>query len=158
MAIKSGSIEGLDELIKDFLKFGDKAMEQLKGATNYSTMILYHAAKDKINSRSGNLARALHIIPARISKSTKSIVSGRVELSTASKNKEAAEYGAYVELGHKIMKTKGVYDKGVMVGGKWLGHVEARPFMRPASDENKEIVANIFIKAMDRIIKELGDK
>jgi HK97 gp10 family phage protein len=159
MAIKSGSIEGLDELITDFLTLGDRAMPYLKSATDYSSAILLNSARSKIRSRTGKLAEALRVVPARISKTKKMIVSGQVVLSNEYADRDAMKYGAYVELGHNLYIGKVTYGAGhVQTGGKWIGHVKPHPFMRPAADENKARVENILVVAVERALREIGDK
>lgn len=150
MAIYSTTVEGLEKLIKDFDRLGDAAIPYLENGINYSSRVLYRAVLSKIHNRTGELAKAVYVTPPRVSKSTKKIISGRVGV----KKTATCDYGAYVELGHEISRTKRTKEDH-QYGTNTLGRVAGHPFLRPAADENKETVAIVLTNAMERAIREV---
>ena len=160
MAIRSGEIEGMDELIKEFNKFGETAMPYLLSATKYATRIVWDAARANViknkSVKSGVLLGSLKINEAKISKHNRMIVTGTVGLGNetdyVSENGKKGNYAVQVELGH--------VQRARLVGGgsEFIGIVGEKPFMRPAADENKERVVNVIINGLNKAIGELGDK
>ncbi len=143
MAIKSAGIEGLDELIRATARVAAQALPALKGASNTAGGLVLTAAKAKAGmmTRTGTLQRSLKLVSAKI-KGESPITFSKVTFS-----KDAA-YAVPLELGHRIMTVK----------GKKVGTVEARPFLRPAADENRDRVAEILIAEMNKQLDKWGDK
>lgn len=143
MAIGSGEIEGLDELINDLLKFGDKVMPRLRDATQDANELL---RKNVLNESmvfkhpTGKHIGRIGIRKAKVSKK-KMLVTADVNI----KDVTGDNYLQHVELGHNLKRK-----------GKWVGYVKPTPFMRPAADKSKQAVENILVAAMDKALKELS--
>jgi HK97 gp10 family phage protein len=145
MAIYSKDIVGLDELIKDLQGFGEKAIQLLKPAADEAGEIVLTKAKAKVNvsdeiAKHAHLREVLKLVKSRVKK-------GECKYSNKITFPKSAAYAVPLELGHRLVRN-----------GKKIGTVKEKPFLRPAADESREKVENIFINAMDRALKELGDK
>lgn len=121
-------IEGLDEVVKLLEDMGDAAINVLDDAAKGGAEIVLAEAKRRVPVDTGRLRDSLILKKSKI-KNAK--VRG---VYTVSK-KRGVEYFAPVELGTSKMK--------------------ARPFLRPAVDENKREIAkainNEVLKAIGRI-------
>ncbi len=142
MAIRSASIEGLDELIRATQRLSEQAMPALKVASNKAGVVVLNSAKAKasVMTRTGTLQRSLKLVKARTKGGTP------ITFSKVTFGKDAA-YAVPLELGHDIRR-----------GGRKVGDVGARPFLRPAADESRNQVAEILIAAMNAELDKWGDK
>lgn len=140
MAINNTSIEGLDAFIKDLLKFGDSAMPYMKKASDEAGSIIWSKAVRKVPINLGLLQVSLKRTKSRL-KPGKYYVDSKISID------KGAAYGVPVELGHNIV-----------INGRIVGAIQARPFMRPAADESKDEIIRIMTDAMNKALAELGDK
>jgi len=142
-------VEGLDRLIRDFDKLGDKAMPYLESAIRYSVGQIAADARAKINDLDdihngylpGNLRRSLVFDMGKYKVSNPYTATGTVMIDG-----DKAPYGTAVELGHGYRRG----DKSRLT--------PPHPFLRPAADKNKARVAKIMVNAMERALRELKDK
>jgi HK97 gp10 family phage protein len=149
MAIRSGEIEGLDKLIEDLLKFGDKAMPYLQAATEEADAVVYSRVKanvKKFKNPTGQIEKSIKIRKAKISKKDPYLVTGDVHIDKGATTPEGAWYASQVELGHNIKRN-----------GDWVGAVKEHPFLRPAADESREQVADILVSAINKAFEELRE-
>lgn len=143
-------VEGLDKLIRDFDKLGERAMPYLESAIRYSVGQIAADARANINDLNdvhngyppGNLRRSLVYDMSKYKTGNPYTATGTVAIDG-----EKAPYGTAVELGHG-------YRKGERNSRKTPPH----PFLRPAADKNKARVAKIMVNAMERALRELKDK
>ena len=143
-------VEGLNKLIKDFDKLGDKAMPYLESAIRYSAGQIAVDAKAKINDLDdvhngyppGNLRRSLAYNMSKYKTGNPYTATGTVVVDG-----DKAPYGTAVELGHGYRK-----------GERFERITPPHPFLRPAADKNKARVAKIMVNAMERALRELKDK
>lgn len=133
------TIEGLNELIDAFVKLGDDALPYLKDAANEAGNVVLAKAKAKAPVLTGTTKAKLKLIKAKPTQKKPYRIIAKI-----SAGKGSAPIGP-LELGHKLV-----------LNGKTVGAVEARPFLRPAADESKETVANILTKAMEKAIENMG--
>ena len=138
MAIRSGEIDGLDELMEAFAKLGDDAMPYLKEAADKAGEVVLAKTKAKAPVLSGKLRDSLKLGKMTLKKGKYTIYS-RVTFS------KGAAYGVPLELGHRLMRA-----------GKQTGTVKEKPFMRPAADESKNEVVDIITAAMNKALDEMG--
>ena len=77
MSIKSGGIEGLDELIKAFTKLGDEAMVKLEPASIEGAEKVLHKAKQKLEPhyKTGDAFHSLKVVKPSKKKGTYKIFS-----------------------------------------------------------------------------------
>jgi hypothetical protein len=138
MAIRSFEIEGLDELLRDLAAFTDDAMPALNDASATAAGIVLARAQSLVPVLTGNLLlrlkRAKHPLKRGDTVTFSSVTFGK-----------GAAYGVPLELGHRIV-----------IRGRRLGKVEARPFLRPAADESRPLVEDLLIAAMNRELDRLG--
>jgi len=100
------------------------AAETLERAALAGAEIVREDASRRAPRQTGKLARS---IVAEVASKSRNEVSVHVGPS------EDAFYGMFVEFGHAIKKSR---------KGSVLGHVPAKPFLRPAFDENEDRVKN----------------
>ena len=121
-------VDGLEELVKVFEKMPEVAQEALDSASKEAANVVLQSAKRNCPVKSGKLRDSLDIKAEKTSKPTK--------------------------------RSYQVYSKGVSQGGvRYAFAVEAgtskapaKPFLRPALDENKE---NIKKTISEKIIEEI---
>lgn len=139
MAIRSKSVEGLDELIKAFNDLGDEALPYLmEGATEGGGVVL-SKVKSKVPIDSGELKKNLKLTKAKAGKKNKYNVFSKVTFTPKVK------YGIYVELGHKIV-----------LNGNVVGTAKSQPFLRPGADESKDAVVDAIARALNKAIDKMG--
>lgn len=141
MAIYSQSIEGLDELLKDFERIGDDALPYLKTAADAAGALVLERTRAEAPARTGNLKRNLKLTKAKKSAKYKYNVFSTVSF------KSEGYYGVFVELGHKVVRDK-----------KTVGVVTEKPFMRPAADKSRDDVFLIIQNALNKALDELGGR
>lgn len=133
-------IEGLDELIRDLAAFGDEALKEIEKEQEEAGDILLKKAQEKVPVDTGRLKKSLY--------TKKQKAKPYVLTSVLTWHNDVREYAAPVELGHRL----------VFFGKKTGKMVEARPFLRPATDESREKVFNTLISGMDKALKRFGEK
>ncbi len=142
MAIKSGSVEGLEELIRATQTIAGQAMPGLNIASRNAAGIVLASAKAKVHKLTGTLEMTL--VVRKMATQKKPLRSGyKVTLG------KGGAYGIPLELGHAIR---------CVINGKKLGQVSAKPFLRPAADESKASVQDMLIEAMNKELDKWGDK
>ena len=140
MAIKSASIEGLDELIEAFMKLPEDAMQYVKDGSNEAGNVVLAKAQAKVPVKTGNLKGKLKLGKAKKSSKNPYQVFSKV---TAGKG---AAYMTPLELGHHL----------VFMGHDTDTDIEPRPFLRPAADESKDEVASIIAESLNKALDEMG--
>jgi HK97 gp10 family phage protein len=149
MAIYSADVEGLDELIRDFQKLPRDAINHVTKASNEAAQIIAADAIAKAPKDTGILAKMIRIGKVSIRLAAKGYVRARVYIQhSGTKNKSGASHGTPLELGHKM----------VLWGKRTGDRVEAKPFMRPAADENKQRIRDLQIRALNNALDEFGRK
>ncbi len=143
-------IEGLNELKKKLDELAPKMEKKIVGqALRQGTNVIRDSARSKVNSISGNLKKSIKTVGV---KGKKPLVS---EMNVRVRGKDAF-YAKFVEFGtkpHVILPKKGM---ALLVKGKEYRIVHhpgavAKPFMRPAFDENYQ-------KAIDRFKEVVSQK
>lgn len=146
MAIKSKSVEGLDELIKAFMTLGDEAKTYVKEASNDAGLIILNKAKSKVALDTGLLKSKLCLRKARLSKNYPFRIFSSVTYEGKRWNNDSGgNHAALVELGHKIVRN-----------GNVVGTVKAQPYLRPAADESRELVIEKVANAMTEALENMG--
>ena len=147
---KSVEIEGLDKLVRDLDKFGDKALPYLQSATRYSARVIAKDAKNNIRHISGDLARSVTLDPNAYDDKAKNIAASAVWLDN-----DIAPYAPHVELGHGYKRGENNRETGRYATGS-INDRSSVGFLRRAADKNKKIVSSQIINAMNRAIRELS--
>ena len=142
MAINSASVEGLDELIDAFTSLPDDALAYVRDGSNSAAQVVCNRAKQLVPIKTGDTQKLLYVRKATARKNAKYKV-----LSTVAAKKGAAAIGP-LELGHKL----------VFFGKHTDRYIEARPFLRPAADENKENVVSAIADSMNKALEQIGGK
>jgi len=136
-------IEGLNELKKELSQFPEQLQKKaLDKAVRAGSRLIVKAARDKAPKRANEWEGIKYPNPPGTLK--KGIKAEKARRMPAYFRRDiigfspVAWYGALVERGHKIVR-----------GDKTIGHVAAKPFLRPAFDENLN-------KAIDAMKEQLG--
>jgi hypothetical protein len=142
MSIKSGSIEGLDELIEACAKIGDEVIPHIEAAAISAGEKVLHKTKVYAEKyyRTGDLFHSLKLAKPSKNSKTKYTIFSKVTFD------KGGAHGVPLELGHRLI-----------VNGKQVGTVKERPFMRPAADESKNDVVDIIAAALNKALEEWGD-
>jgi len=161
---KTGTVvEGLDELIIAFKRLdSEKTNSYVVAATKESANKILVKARSILTSSThgyGDLARSLAVKQAKIRSAKWSrsfvdqpvfVVGPRNVLRRGTKKsrgqRDRVNYGAQVELGHRLV-----------INGKEVGHVKARPYLRPAADNSKEEVIRLVAQAMNRALEHFKE-
>lgn len=141
----SVQIEGLAELRSKFSELTDKKQRGvLRTAIRAGGNVVVRAARSKVRSKTGNLRRAI-----KTSVTVEQGASAEVDIGW---DPRIAPHGHLVELGH-LQKV----GKRGSQGQRTIGHVAARPFLRPALTENeKKVVETIAVNMRKHIEKVAG--
>lgn len=141
MSIKSGSIDGLDELMKAFAKLGDDAIIKLEPASIAGAEKVLHKARQKLEPhyKTGEGFHSLKVVKPSKKKGKYSIFS-KVTFG------KGGAHLVPLELGHKLV-----------INGKQVGTVKAVPVLRPAADESKDMVVDLITAAMNKALEEWGN-
>lgn len=134
------TVEGLDELMQAFKELPDGALQYVREAANSAAQVICDKAKQLAPVDTGATQRLLYVRKATASKKAKYKV-----LSTIATKKGAAAL-APLELGHNL----------VYFGIPTDTHIEARPFLRPAADANKNNVVGTVADAMNKALEKMG--
>ncbi len=148
MSIKVTGFEALDrELAKLPLKIQNKVVKKM---VREGAKVVQKAAKQKAPRKTGRLRRAI-IVRAKTRRETRpETVAAKVMIrSKATKRGAIAPHAHLLEYGHQLVKGGKLGS-----GGKVIGFVAARPFMRPAFDNNKSKVINTMRRVFARGIRE----
>jgi hypothetical protein len=141
MAINDVVIDGLDDIIRDIDKFGEKAMSMIDPIVAEGGNILLQATKDKVHVGNypggGALEKSLNV------KKQKSKQKRIVYNITWGKDVQA--YAAPLELGHGL----------VFMGHPTNKRVPAYPYLRPAADENKEKIYKMLFAGLNKALETL---
>ena len=137
--LKNIEIEGLDELVKLFDKFGDDAIPHIKAAADDAGDVILSKAKQKVPVKEGKLRDNLKLTKAKGTKSNPYNITAKVGFSSKT------AHGVPLELGHRL----------VYFGKQTDAKVEGKPFLRPAADESKNDVEQAITQALDKALKEL---
>lgn len=117
-------IKGLDELKADLKDVSARvATNALRSAIRAAGKMVIDAAKGKAPVRRGKLRKSI----------TQKVSAKRGLVQTKIGFLKKAYYGGFVERGHALVRN-----------GKVVGSVSAQPFLRPALDENKPMISDIF--------------
>lgn len=127
-------IEGADEIIKILKDIGIEANAVLEEAAEEGAKIALAEAKRRVPVKTGNLRDNLEItkVKSRTPDKLKKTVFVKVGF-----NKKAF-YGTFVELGTRFIK--------------------AKPFLRPAIDQNRNSIAQVVNNAIDKALRRGGLK
>lgn len=152
MAIYTGGIEGLDQLILSFNKLagdGKEANSFIVAGSKEAAELIKEESKKRINNRSGDLAKSIEVkqVRARGNKKYSRTISDPIftvgPKYVSGKSSGGVNYGHNVELGHRL----------VYFGKPTSKDVDEKPFLRPAADENKERVVSILVDALNRALE-----
>jgi HK97 gp10 family phage protein len=126
----------LDRVLKELAEVNKGAARSaLRESLQTAARPVVAAARTKAPKRSGRLKRSMGTQVRRVKGGL------AVAIGPRTKGKSGARHGHLVEFGHRLVR-----------GGRVVGHVPARPFLRPAWDaEGGE-------KALKRLAKELGPR
>ncbi len=143
MASITVKIEGLDNLKRKLEALEDAAAaDVLEEAVLAGARIVQEDASRRVSKRTGKLARSIEVEVKEKSRGSVFVAVGPTK---------EAFYGKFVELGHALVRGSKKAKKKV------LGHVPARPFLRPAIDENegkvKRAISNALRAALERVTK-----
>lgn len=141
------SVEGLDDIVKGFKKVMEKGRPYVKDATEKNakeikTGALRNLERNK-SIKTGALWASMNVKESK----GKSITGGTVIFTvgpryTSNKSKgTGVNYGHLVELGHKTKSGK---------------QVPAKPYLRPAADDNKEEFIRDVAEAMNAAVEQFG--
>lgn len=128
---------GDKELIDAFTKVGEDAIYAMEIPSVAAAKVILSKAKSNVPVDTGDLKRNLKVYKpgARNKKAYK--IFARVGFG------KGAMHGVPLELGHRLV-----------IDGKEVGHVNPRPYLRPAADESKSQVEDIMRDAMNQVIEE----
>ena len=142
-------IEGLDELKRELSQFPEQLQKKaLDKAVRAGSKIIVAAARQKAPVRANEWEGIKYPNPPGTLK--KGIKAEKARRMPAYFRRDiigfspSAWYGALVERGHKIVR-----------GDKTVGHVAAKPFLRPAFDENLEKTLNAMKEALGKAIGDI---
>lgn len=128
---------GTDRLLRKLRDLGDGMAEALEAATQTGALVVQNAAKEKAPYRTGTLRRSIHM---ETTKRTRD----EVEVAVGTD----LEYAAIHEFGGtitpKTAKKLHFFVDGEEVFADEV-QIPARPYLRPALDENK-----------DKVVEEIG--
>jgi HK97 gp10 family phage protein len=143
-------VEGLDELMRDFMALGEDAVLKLAEPSVEAATVVMEKARSNIHDITGTLSSSLKVTkPGTRQRGHAYVVIATVGFSQKKMNGSGGSgyYGAQLELGHKLV-----------IRGKTVGSVAGHPFLRPAADSTKEQVVGIMTDAMNDILNEFGKK
>lgn len=143
MANITVKIDGLSDVQRKLEALEDAvAADVMEKAVLIGAKIIQEDASRRAPRRTGKLAKSIEIEVKEKSRNSVSVAVGP--------SKEAF-YGKFVELGHAVVRGRRKAEKKV------VGHVPAKPFLRPAIDENedavKRTVAETLKAALGRVSK-----
>jgi HK97 gp10 family phage protein len=139
MAIYSKTTQGLDELMSDLERFGDRSMPYIKKASDKAAQIVLDKAVSLVPKDTGKLSTLLAV-------GTQKVKYGKYFYAATVKVKKGAPYYIPLELGHRL----------VFFGQPTNTYIKPRPFLRPAADQSKDAVVQSVINDLGEAIKELG--
>lgn len=140
MAKAGVKIEGGDALIAAYRRLSDATKGKvLRSATLQAARPVRDEARRLVPVRTGKLKRAIGL-------RTKMLHPTVAEASIGF-NRKMAWYGGMVELGHRLVKGKRKKDKRV------IGHVPAKPYLRPALDNMAQTAEDRMRAALRRSIE-----
>lgn len=128
---------GDKELIDAFKKVGEDAIFAMEIPSVASAKIILAKAKQNVPVDTGSLKRGLRVYKPGVRNKKAYKVFARVGFGVG------AKHGVPLELGHRLV-----------IDGKEVGHVNPRPYLRPAADESKSQVEDIMRDAMNQVIEE----
>jgi HK97 gp10 family phage protein len=148
MAIFSTEIEGLDELVKQVAKLGDDAMPFLKESADEAGNLLLKRMKNTtmFKDQTGTARKSL-VLRKQLVKPKKYILFDSVTYKGTTKGSTVpgGHHIPLLEFGHKLVR-----------GGKVVGQVDKRPFMRDAADDSKNEVTDIITKYLNQALDNAG--
>jgi HK97 gp10 family phage protein len=148
MSLKATGFEALDrELAKLPLKLQKQAMRRM---VRGGAAVVQKDAKQKAPKKSGRLKSAI-IVRAKPARDTKpETIAALVLIRTkTTKRGKIAPHAHLLEYGHQLVKGGKLGS-----GGRVIGFVAARPFMRPAFDNNISKIINVMRRILGREIRE----
>ena len=141
MAIGEVVITGLDEILRDIDKFGEKAMSMIDPIVAEGGDILLQAAKEKVRvgkyPGGGALKKSVNV--------KKQKTKNKKIIYNITWGKDVQAYAAPLELGHGL----------VFMGHPTNKRVLAYPYLRPAADENKEKIYKILFAGLNKALETL---
>jgi HK97 gp10 family phage protein len=126
---------GAQELIGSFKSLGEDSVQWLAVPAVAAANVILKKAQSLVPVDTGKLKKSLKVLKPGKGNAKSYKMIARVSFP------RGAAYAIPLELGHKVADW----------GGQ--GYVEPRPFLRPAADSSKTVVAAIMAEAMDNIIK-----
>lgn len=145
-------IKGMAELTRRLREIKTAISDDLENAGTKGMLIIEGGAKDKVSVDTGDLRR--RIITKTLEKTESS-----VKIATGTN----LEYGPYLEYGTGIYAENGEGRKTPWVykytgtkgpeGWRFTRGMRAKPFLRPAYDENKERVQEVVREELERVIQ-----
>jgi len=130
----------LADLLNDLEKFGERAKPHLKKSADASANLILKEARRRVPVKTRELKKKLRVNKANI-KSRKLEVVANVGFP------KSVAYAVPLELGH-----------GLKRGGRLVGFVTERPFMRTAADFKRREVRAMLIEGINDALNELRGK
>jgi HK97 gp10 family phage protein len=140
MAIWTADVEGLEDLMKAVAKLPEEAMKELEDASAQAGNKILTRAKSIVPMKTGTLFKSLKLIKASKRRKNKYYIAARISFG-----KDAA-HAVPLELGHNL----------VIFGHKTGKRVEAKPFLRPAADENKQYTIDTMTGALNSALEKFS--
>ena len=138
------AVEGMDEVKRQFSALMDKMQRAtLRGALKQAAKPVVKAAKARVDVLTGKLKRSIRS-KVSVRSATSFRAGSKAEVSIGFGRKQF--YGIAVELGHVIKRSR---------RGPVLGHVPARPFLRPALDTQQGAAVAAFAGALNGEIQKV---
>lgn len=127
-------VEGLDEIINDLNRFHGE--DEVKPYVDKAGDILLKKTREKVSVDTGTLKKSLFLKRTKRRRAFQNILTW---------GDDVRAYAAPLELGHGL----------VYMGHPTLKYVKARPFLRPAADESKEIVYKTIFSGLIKALNTL---
>ncbi|RMD51894.1 hypothetical protein D6827_01200 [Candidatus Parcubacteria bacterium] len=142
MAANAISLEGLPQLTRRLQQLEFKLRRKVyRSALRKATKPILSRAKQLVTVDTGTLRDSLKI------RVTEQLFGYEAVVTPVKSKGKDPYYAHFVELGHVIRRKR---------GGKVLGHVEAKPFLRPAFDENYKRAISILAAEIRGALKRFG--
>lgn len=141
-------VRGTRELRAAIDKIGDEFERELEAAVRSGALIVQNNAKSRAPYRTGNLRRSIHMETTERSREHV-----QVEVGTDLEYAAIHEFGGVItpkkaKALHFFIGAKAIFTRAV--------HMPARPYLRPALDENKAKIITEVREALRAVLQKIG--